>query len=398
MRYLIVVVLLFFMQTIHAKNCKAFLAPAYDTSLSVTENFLSFITTLLDNHVLQPKYLDTLSNGDFSNPFRDPLARSEDIIYQSTFQDFINADLDKKQIVEWAKKMLQKSNDVEKEKAAKSKETANPFISLNFAKIKGGSFTIKSKFPDRDDRYTIKSFMVSRTKVTQKMWADVMGTNPSDKENGQSLMTLSIKGKNIDLYPDHPINNITWWSAIAFANKMSELDGLKPVYDLSKIKKWKGSVADGNLRPAKETDIRLIKINAPNENLELAEGYRLPTAAELEYLQTDRGRSKGMYFTGMTDRNLHKFMQFAEGGESIYPAAEFPYIIDSEIIFNLYTQDRDWCHDIITIELSRGSVPAAIIKNDSAYGGPPRSNTRATELPYSPSSTLSFRLVRSLTQ
>ena len=36
--------------------------------------------------------------------------------------------------------------------------------------------------------------------------------------------------------PDHPLEGITWWSALVFANRLSEKNGLKPAYDLKRVK------------------------------------------------------------------------------------------------------------------------------------------------------------------
>ena len=58
-----------------------------------------------------------------------------------------------------------------------------------------------------------KNFEMSKTEVTQKLYESVMGENPS-----------KFKGEN------NPVENVSWYDAISFCNKMSEKEGLQPVY------------------------------------------------------------------------------------------------------------------------------------------------------------------------
>ena len=61
-----------------------------------------------------------------------------------------------------------------------------------------------------------------------------MEENPSKFTKGEhSIVASNINGKSIQMQPDNPVENITWWSALVFANKLSEQYGLKPAYDLS---------------------------------------------------------------------------------------------------------------------------------------------------------------------
>ena len=97
---------------------------------------------------------------------------------------------------------------------------------------------------------------VSKYPTTQKMWTEVMENNPS-----------KFKGDN------KPVENITWWQALEYCNKLSEKYGLEPVYDLSKS-------AQGILM-IKELGGETVYPDVAN--FKNTEGFRLPTEVEWEW-------------------------------------------------------------------------------------------------------------------
>ena len=118
----------------------------------------------------------------------------------------------------------------------------------DFVLISGGTYTMGS--PSSEDwrsndevqhRVTLSSFYIAKYEVTQKLWQEVTGKNPS-----------SFIGNTL------PVESITWLEAIEFCNALSRRDGRTPVYTIS----------DGG--------------NTVSWNRS-ANGYRLPTEAEWEY-------------------------------------------------------------------------------------------------------------------
>ena len=115
----------------------------------------------------------------------------------------------------------------------------------------GGSFLMGSATPEdvffgHEDQHlvTVSDFFIGKYEVTQKLWKDIMGTNPS---------TFS---KDCD---DCPVENVSW-------NDVQEF---------------------------------LKKINArfPGKK------YRLPTEAEWEFAARGGMKSKGFHFSGSNDLN-----------------------------------------------------------------------------------------------
>ena len=112
--------------------------------------------------------------------------------------------------------------------------------------VKGGTFQMGSPASeaerDADEtrhELTVQDFLMSPTEVSQQEYESVMGNNPSER-----------KGSNL------PVENVTWYDAIAYCNALSQREGLTPCYTIN------GTTVTWRLD---------------------ANGYRLPTETEWEY-------------------------------------------------------------------------------------------------------------------
>ena len=118
--------------------------------------------------------------------------------------------------------------------------------------VKGGEY--KPSFLKEEKE--IFDIEVCKYQVTQAMWEEIMGNNPS-----------TFKGGN------KPVNMVSWWGAVEYCNKLSEKYGLIPVYDLSR---WTEQIL-----MIKQLDGKVV---APDEaDFLKTEGFRLPTDIEWEW-------------------------------------------------------------------------------------------------------------------
>ncbi|TVQ21560.1 MAG: hypothetical protein EA383_16820 [Spirochaetaceae bacterium] len=140
--------------------------------------------------------------------------------------------------------------------------------------VPAGSFQRPSGFrsvdPESDISIISEPFRMSRHPVTQSQFEEVMGANPSHFADGDDA-------------PGRPVERVNWYAAIAFANKLSLLEGLTPVYSVDGVDDWE-ALAHGNIPISNDNDW-----NAATADWD-ADGYRLPT--EMEWMWAAMGATE----------------------------------------------------------------------------------------------------------
>jgi len=145
-------------------------------------------------------------------------------------------------------------------------------IDMKLKLIPAGEFTMGSSESEEDRSDDEKQHRVRVTKpyylgaheVTQKEFSMVMGFNPSDHQRGGDRED-EVSGLDTSGFP---VEHVSWYDAVHFCNKLSELEGRTPCYRLTDIERY-------------DDDGRGIK--SATVSRQSGNGYRLPAEAEWEY-------------------------------------------------------------------------------------------------------------------
>ncbi len=162
-----------------------------------------------------------------------------------------------------------------------------------------------------------RKFKMLTTEVTQELYEAVMGENPS-----------YFKGKDL------PVENVSWYDAIYFCNRLSEINGLEPVYSSNgrtKTKSW-------NYQPHLGE-----KIKGGVEADTSKNGFRLPTLYEWSYCAIGGQLEMGYLYSGSSELDNIAWYSQNSGKTTHDVACKMP---NGYGLFDMNGNVFEWCYEL----------------------------------------------------
>jgi len=269
-------------------------------------------------------------------------------------------------------------------------------IHVDMVAVSGGNFPIGSsadeigRFPNEapQRQTTLTGFYMSTNLVTQALWEEVMGNNPS------FFFANPAAGEVQGL---RPVEWVSWYDVLVFANRLSVLAGFTPAYMID------GSVNPAHWGPVPTTQNAMWDAVIVVEG---ATGFRLPTEAQWEFAAragTNTAFSNGTqdWAEGQSQLDSIGWFDFNSGGMTRQVALKEP---NAWGLHDMHGNVFEWTWDRFGAYTSEAQVNPTGAEEGATRvvrGGDwlhsaryARSANRSHETPATRVDNLGFRLVR----
>ncbi|MCL2410582.1 MAG: formylglycine-generating enzyme family protein [Treponema sp.] len=172
---------------------------------------------------------------------------------------------------------------------------------MEMVRVEGGTFELGRELGTAGSgdttpvsTVTLTGFYMGKYPVTQAQWLAVMGNNPSSFRSNPAAG--EVQGRR-------PVETVSWYDAIVFANRLSELRGFPPAYEMqtaANTSEWSTDPATWGAVPRERDDPERARWDAVRIRAG-STGYRLPTEAQWEFAAKGGNRGETYTFSGSDD-------------------------------------------------------------------------------------------------
>ena len=254
--------------------------------------------------------------------------------------------------------------------------------------VTGGTFVMGSASGTGTVRsVAVNSFYICNHEITQAEFSSIMKTNPSYFSGG------AADGES---QSERPVERVNWYRAIAYCNKRSIAEGLKPCYIVSGVNDW-ASLSYGSIPTMSDA-------NWDDASCDWnADGYRLPTEAEWEYAA--RGGEKSGDFVYSGSRKASD-VAWCSGGNANKTHEVMKKEPNELGLYDMSGNVMEWCWDWFgeyssgNVDNPRGSVSGSNRVARGGFWGSREASCAVTErfsyVPKEMSIEVGFRVVRAV--
>jgi formylglycine-generating enzyme required for sulfatase activity len=217
----------------------------------------------------------------------------------------------------------------------------SPYLGV-FKPVIGGTF---QRDDDSGNITEVSTFRMAQYEVTQAQYMAVTGApNPS------WCVTPNVFQNDLN----RPVEKVTWFDAVEFCNKLSELEGIPLAYNIT------------GRTPASGHPITDAVVTLTGEN-----GYRLPTGAEWQWASMGASDNRNKAFSGSNGSNniedyawlFDNSMDGLLPADSDYGTHAVGTKLPNELgLYDMNGNVEEWCWDLYdsypsgTLENPKGAV------------------------------------------